>query len=394
MAVDKTLYILGAGFSKTFGLPLANEFLRVLIEEGVSETFADKIDTTCRNFYPNYRTALANYPNVEDFYNYFHSLINYHDLLQSDANQYMRSFRREFNLEVCAFLENKVRSISKEDEVYIDEFCKQLKPGDAIITFNWDNILETYLEKHKKKFVFNLKSDSILDEIVILKLHGSIDWFSGFVLPDIESVYQLILEYEDNDGRKRYLLRALQKGLTDQLRREGQDAFIVPPLLYKDELLKTIDCIWGDAYTLMRNYHKKVYIGYSLPKEDMMTRILCTSYHYYANIEQDTSLDGKELILVINPQEEMESHYKKYCHDEIEFHCSTYKRFVDTYVLKKKLQEVFQPFRERLLNDSSDMFIQEVAKTLYIKGSNMINKFEINRLKQYVKQKYNADVDS
>jgi hypothetical protein len=136
-----------------------------------------------------------------------------------------------------------------------------------------------------------------------------------------------------------------------------------------------------------------MYIGYSLPKEDMMARILCSSYHYYANIEQDTSLDGKELILVINPQEEMELHYKKYCHDEIEFVCSTYKNFVDNYLLKIRLQKAFLPFRDRLLKDMSDMFVQEVAKTLFIKGSNMINKFEINRLKEHVEKNYNTKIN-
>ena len=109
---DRTVYVLGAGFSKTFGLPLANEFLQMLVKEHDNENFIHRINTVCRNFYPNFRTGLENYPNIEDFYNYHRSLANYYSFLGVPLFNYIKDFAPEFNIEIARYLENKIKVIT------------------------------------------------------------------------------------------------------------------------------------------------------------------------------------------------------------------------------------------------------------------------------------------
>jgi len=77
-------------------------------------------------------------------------------------------------------------------ELYI-EFARRLDPHDTVFTFNYDTLLERALDKIGKPyrlFSNRYKSvseyggtvDSSRDEVVIFKVHGSIDWFdrAGF----------------------------------------------------------------------------------------------------------------------------------------------------------------------------------------------------------------------
>ncbi|MDP8234409.1 MAG: SIR2 family protein [Candidatus Saelkia tenebricola] len=391
--LTRTLYILGAGFSKTFGLPLTNEFLAMLVEDGTNEMFFSKIDNACRNFYPSFRTSLQNYPNVEDFYNYYCSLINYYDLLNVPANKYVLDFIQEFNFEVSGFLENKTKNIKPDEEAYIYEFCNMLDYGDAVITFNWDNVLETYLEKSKKKYKFTFDITPSKNEIPVLKLHGSIDWFSVGNLPPDKSLYQLILQYNDG-GRTNFLIRVLDKEFANLLRREGNIAFFIPPTLYKDEMFKPIDKLWANAYFLLRNSLNKFFIGYSLSKEDTMARVLFSSYHFFANAEEDNRLDDKEQIIVINSGEGMDLHYRKYCWEEISFLCATFKRFIDVRNKKIDLQREFRPYMEELLKYESDKFIQQIAEMVFSSGLNIaINQFEENRLREFVRENFDKNTE-
>jgi hypothetical protein len=63
-------------------------------------------------------------------------------------------------------------------------FASSLRPDDHVLTFNYDVLLERALEKAAKPFrLFPDRytavghPDSSLREVIVLKLHGSIDWF-------------------------------------------------------------------------------------------------------------------------------------------------------------------------------------------------------------------------
>ena len=69
-------------------------------------------------------------------------------------------------------------------------FCQKLSPSDVVLTFNYDTLIEDtldYLGKSYRLFPNRLKEvglmSSVIDseaengEIVISKLHGSIDWY-------------------------------------------------------------------------------------------------------------------------------------------------------------------------------------------------------------------------
>ncbi len=80
---------------------------------------------------------------------------------------------------------------SLQPDVPTDEcikFCQNLSPSDTILTFNYDTLIEDTLDylgiryrlfpNRLKKNIASIDSEAEEGEIVILKLHGSIDWFN------------------------------------------------------------------------------------------------------------------------------------------------------------------------------------------------------------------------
>ncbi len=58
---------------------------------------------------------------------------------------------------------------------YYLRFARDLTPNDVVVTFNWDVLLEKVLRHVGTEYSYTGEADKIL----ILKLHGSLNWISG-----------------------------------------------------------------------------------------------------------------------------------------------------------------------------------------------------------------------
>jgi hypothetical protein len=66
---------------------------------------------------------------------------------------------------------------SKIPDLYL-AFASQLSPGDIIVSFNWDCLLEAAIQQVGKKYTYTHEDD----HIKIWKPHGSINWRLGQVI--------------------------------------------------------------------------------------------------------------------------------------------------------------------------------------------------------------------
>jgi hypothetical protein len=86
----------------------------------------------------------------------------------------------------------------KIPELYL-AFARQLKPSDVVLTFNYDTLLEQALEiegiayrlfpsRYQHMNNDQAEDDYSREEVVILKMHGSVDWFDRTQYDEIEEV--------------------------------------------------------------------------------------------------------------------------------------------------------------------------------------------------------------
>jgi len=88
---------------------------------------------------------------------------------------------------IGSILAERLNELTEIPDLYL-EFARRLQANDFVITFNYDTLLEQALEAVEKPYrLFPTRFKSVdeygaiagddKDEVIVLKMHGSIDWF-------------------------------------------------------------------------------------------------------------------------------------------------------------------------------------------------------------------------
>jgi hypothetical protein len=190
-----SIFVLGAGFSRSAGLPLADELWKEVRKRAEAMSGRAKKFRRDLNNYIQFvsdctgENLTADEVNFEKFLSYldveFHLGLLGGDTWSSEGN------------ETQVIVKTLIGQILTERTPKVipplyEDFARKLKPGDTVLTFNYDLLLERSLDKigmpyrlfpDRFKEVYEdgggiTDIDSEISEVLILKLHGSLDWFS------------------------------------------------------------------------------------------------------------------------------------------------------------------------------------------------------------------------
>lgn len=184
------ILFLGAGFSKPAGLPLGSELFRevrkLLRTEHGSDNFVEKdLDRYIRYVEAcEGRKLTANSIDYERFLSFLdveHYLgLKGKDTWSDEGNESQLLVKHA----IAQVLHE--RTPHKPLDLY-RSFARKLNPSDYVLTFNYDTLLESALEAEGIPYrlfpqryseigpSYNTVDDS-REEVVLLKLHGSVDW--------------------------------------------------------------------------------------------------------------------------------------------------------------------------------------------------------------------------
>jgi hypothetical protein len=187
-------YILGAGFSAAAGLPLADAlwkevYRRALPMTGRAGKFREDLDNyikfkrRCEG-----RRLTREEVNFEEFLGFLdiehHLGLSGSDTWSEDGNESQVVVKTL----IGQILIERMPKSNAIPPIYL-KFAERLKPWDHVITFNYDILLERACEAIGKPYRLTpwrytdvgeytaALDESCYDEVSILKLHGSIDWF-------------------------------------------------------------------------------------------------------------------------------------------------------------------------------------------------------------------------
>jgi valyl-tRNA synthetase len=202
-----SIFVLGAGFSRAAGLPLADDLWREVRRR------AEKMDGRAGKFrrdlndYIEYVADCTGEKLSPDTVN-FEKFLSYLDIEFHLGLRGSDTWSTEGN-ESQVIIKTLIGQILTEKTPKVipslyEDFGRKLRPGDTILTFNYDILLERTLDKigmpyrlfpDRFKEVFeggggSTDIDRELSEVLILKLHGSLDWFSK------EPYLRLVKEFE------------------------------------------------------------------------------------------------------------------------------------------------------------------------------------------------------
>lgn len=306
------IFILGAGFSRPAGLPLASALypaVKSLIERKYGTSTKFDRDLTYYLAYCNDCGVTGQTKDALDlelFMSYL-DIEHYLELRGSgtwskEGNESQLMIRKA----IGKVIHDGTPAADKLPDYYY-KFAELLSPRDIVLTFNYDLVLEaalTHVGKRFRRFPHRFKSvsaqggilDSDTEELVLLKLHGSLDWFDDSQFLDLQASLQAQgLDkaglHSVFDDPKRYSAKPLVDGLLppgdplahlhaiqDVPRYYGQDdgfnaPFILSPSHVKFIYASPIMGLWN-GFGRAGGYNLGVsVIGFSLPPHDEYIRI-------------------------------------------------------------------------------------------------------------------------
>ena len=296
------LFILGAGFSKPAGLPLAGELLQLVRDEvqnyfgrnGGRDGPLERDIEQWTKLYPGQQIDLER---VLAFSHRRHFL----RLLGSD--EYYAHGSRSIVAARRAIQRVLIDATPVDTPSLHREFAKHLSPNDVVLTFNYDTLLEQSLDSIGKSYTLTPEwwlarstPESVPEHVDLLKLHGSIDWYDrkyhddtvrlyreeGYSVPDRDPIFgpdslvptEALSKCETKAFGHNLLERVFRVPNHSRYFPLGDHAYssVVPFLLplAHDKLLgyDAILDLWENLHRTLDSFSSVVVIGYSMPPYD------------------------------------------------------------------------------------------------------------------------------
>lgn len=302
--MNRTAYILGAGFSHYAGLPLQAEFTKELLAardfgSGPSRAMVDYLDRFVHRVFDHSKSASAKYwPELEDIFTCIDLAANTgHHLGALYSPAELRTVRRVLIARIMRMLHRKYSSAKKRHASELrqmTEFLKRVRvSGSYFISLNWDVSLEAVMEEchsdssisyghgiyparfsENSRLIEMMKTDeSAMAKIV--KMHGSINWLYcdccrrvfWFPASEVLRIADQIL----TDAEWKRIRPGAKPGPRWQCNRcSGVDLGTrIATFSYRKALdFPMFQISWLRAEDALRRSGRWVFIGYSLPGAD------------------------------------------------------------------------------------------------------------------------------
>lgn len=261
------VFLLGAGASKAFGLPLTNELLQTVLPALKTKSLRKRTTDFVKYLYPYFHSSWRNYPNLEELLSLMDVYVEFSSKVKSSHKfepDEVEELKKDLLTATTVTLSEKSESIKIRNTQFF-HLAKLLKPGDAVVTFNWDLLVEKALTELGLDWNYELKNG----KVALLKPHGSIDWFDG----DTSNIKRSLTSPVIDDVGE---LRVFRKF---RMPRVGSPItpIIVPPLVKRKWKHVEFDRIWRSTWRALRTADDIHIIGFSLPPEDLHVRFVIRS---------------------------------------------------------------------------------------------------------------------
>jgi len=283
------VYILGAGASVFAQYPLGRELWRFIKENhcfppvtSVSHQRFPEVESKVVELAKKYQPKKVNSPDLESLF----TVLDLQDILAESQGwdglrspfieATIRAFRNH-QYKFDRFLYNMGDELSldrRNVEGVSTAWVKRLSTSDTIITFNWDILHESLLYRAGKWLPYNGYGFTPVNvagpegkSIVILKLHGSVNWIHR------ASVGSVFLNPADISK----FLPGTQVPLTNRpLPGEQPDDYglIIPSFIKRLSQNKVLTQVWAKALDSLLSADQIIAVGYSLHSADEAARLL------------------------------------------------------------------------------------------------------------------------
>jgi hypothetical protein len=292
---DRTVYFVGAGLSSAFRLPNTPSLISEAVEFSRSaigawlrdDDFEQKLKGAFSFFYPD-----AAHPGFQpDVVDFFSTLRTYLDVGAglvgtgfTEAPDLYRLLRRA----IAHLLVDRARLIDQDKFIDHPFLNEMVKPGHIIITSNWDFLIEYFASLKGIPLRLTSRSRHLrTNEVVLLKLHGSVDWcqVSARAPNRSDGDFATLKELQFGTHPYRHALprepneiirvRCLPiNNAWQKLKSRSRETYMVTMVTGKADDLGPLREVWRDAYRALSRASRLEIVGYSMPADDVEIRTI------------------------------------------------------------------------------------------------------------------------
>ena len=178
----------------------------------------------------------------------------------------------------------------------------------AIISFNWDLILDQLLfsgEVDSKSYGL---SHHLPDAPILLKPHGSLNWYEGTQLEHVPELKRTEIFHDEDESKCVHAFLRPREIKSKSGRR--YNPLIIPPTHFKDFTPSIFQKLWQNCTDVLSTPKKIVFLGYSLPTADLHAQfIFRCGFHNQINgrLKKDGDRHeptGAARIVIVNPDQD------------------------------------------------------------------------------------------
>lgn len=286
----RRVYVVGAGLSAALRLPNTRELLMRVHQLATSQAFwgqtrnlDPRLETAYKFLYPEQGGAGFR-PDAVDFFSLLKAYSQVGRGLPGGLKDSV-ALLTDLKFAIANALVSDLREADaalQHRHAGLDEL---LSPGNVVITLNWDMMVERYAFLHG--IPLRLSGDPNDDEVVMLKLHGSIDWTLETDRTKMRDTDNYSSLRERILQARRYTVplianenilrtRALEhwNDCWRKIKSRTREPFIVTMSQGKASDLERIQSIWDTAYYALSAAREVHIVGYSMPHDDVEVRAL------------------------------------------------------------------------------------------------------------------------
>ena len=268
--------------------------------------------------YPSFRGVLLNYPNIEDFLNLLEMAKTFNSAEFIQSTLWPTTRLDEAAATTLKAVTDYIWDAMRPEPRHIEDFIRHcIEPDDVIIDFNWDLNVERALEQVDLLFWYEKPTD-----VLLLKPHGSVDWFELKTLPPktrkaVQKLDDELVVYPRFDFAEYRELRDVPP-------------IIVPPVSSKQFDRPFLKQTWKAIYRAVSAASDLWIIGYSLPKEDQFARLVLRRAIRNNALRRKKQKKRVQLaVKVVNPDEVAGYTYARLWQDgKVEFFQTPFETFV------------------------------------------------------------------
>lgn len=310
--------------SKSLGFPLGNEILPALDRHFASSLhLLEPIHDFVDYFYPGHG---AESPNAEDVLGMLETARYYNGIRKSGKGYRWRegaieSIRTRLVRLLGVFLWDLQSRVTDGALVALRGLVRKLGPRTVYVTFNYDLNLEMALSAERVPYSYGIPCPA--DGVIVLKPHGSINWFQTQHLDWNASEDDWFCLGEDFAAYKGFAFPEKLAVL------RFKEPVLIAPYPNKQVEFETLKRVWTSFSSAIHTAPRILIAGYSLPDVDRLARLVLRRSGPRHHV-------GKPLT-VVNPDPTAEAKFKGYVAPDCLFRMEYFENWVETITSKQMI---------------------------------------------------------